>query len=106
MGVDDGLPHVLWTANFMRAQGYELVNVELRQDNQSAMMLETRGKASSSRRTHHLNIRYFFIKDKVEKKEITIKYEPTEAMVADYLTKPLQGALFQKFRNRMMGPPQ
>lgn len=103
VAVDDGFPHVLWTANFMRAQGYELTDVELYQDNQSAMMLETQGKASSSRRTRHLDIRFFFVKDKVEKKEVTIKYEPTEAMIADCITKPLQGKMFQKFRDAIMG---
>ena len=66
-------------------------------------MLETRGKASSSWRTRHLDIRYFFIKDKVDKKEVVIKYEPTEAMVSDFMTKPLQGSLFQKFRVRILG---
>ena len=95
--VDDGLPNVLWTANFIRAQGYEPTKVRIMQDNQSAIMMETRGKASSSCRTRHLDIRYFFIKDVVDKGMVSLEYEPTEEMVSDYLTKPLQGALFQKF---------
>ena len=32
-----------------------------------------------------------------------MKYYPTERMIADYLTKPLQGSLFQKIRDIIMG---
>ena len=39
----------------------------------------------------------------VKKKEVEIEYEPTEEMVTDFLTKPLQGKLFLRFRNRMLG---
>ena len=37
------------------------------------------------------------------KKEINIEYCPTEEMIADYFTKPLQGALFRRFRNAVLG---
>jgi hypothetical protein len=37
----------------------------------------------------------------VAKKEVSIIYCPT--MVADYFTKPLQGALFYKFRDQILG---
>lgn len=88
MAVDDGLPGVLWTANFMRAQGYDLEEVVVMQDNQSTMLLETRGKASSSRRTRHLDIPFFFIKDKIDKKEVVVKYEPTEEIISDFEKNP------------------
>ena len=102
MGVGDGLPHIIWMNNFMRAQGYKLSDVEMHQDNKSAPILKTQGKAASNRRTRHLDICFFFVKDKVEKKEIMIKYEPTEAMIVDYMTKPLQGKMFQRFWDAIM----
>jgi len=43
------------------------------------------------------------ITDKVKKGEITIDYCPTEDMLADYFTKPLQGSLFRRLRNTIMG---
>ena len=64
--------------------------------------ISSRGKAGSSRRTRHLDIRFYFIKDKVDKKEVSILYEPTEAMVSDFLMKPLQDTLFQRLRDRIM----
>ena len=43
-----------------------------------------------------------FVKDRVDKKEIKIEYCPTSIMLGDFFTKPLQGQLFQKFRNVLM----
>ena len=40
VGAGDFLSQVIWTANFLRAQGYEVVDNILYQDNQSAMKLE------------------------------------------------------------------
>ena len=37
------------------------------------------------------------------KGEIDLEYCTTEKMIADFLTKPLQGKLFQKFREVIMG---
>ena len=65
-------------------------------------MLSKNGKASSSKRTRHIDIRYFFITDRVANKEIEIIYCPTGDMCADLLTKPLQGSLFKKFRDNIM----
>ena len=42
------------------------------------------------------------MKDRVREDEINIIYCPTEIMVADYFTKPLQGSLFAKLRNVIM----
>jgi hypothetical protein len=73
------------------------------QDNKSAILLEKNGKASSSKRTKHINIRYFFITDRVEKGDVSLVWCPTGDMVGDFMTKPLQGALFRKFRDQIMG---
>ena len=68
------------------------------QDNQSAILLKNNGRASSSRRIKHLNITYFFITDRIKKGELKIEYCPTDDMVADFFTKPLQGKKFLQFR--------
>ncbi len=94
VGADDVLPQMLWTLYFLEAQGYKIDNNILYQDNKSSILLETNGRGSSGKRTRHINVRYFFIRDRVESKEIRIEYCPTGIMVADYFTKPLQGALF------------
>ena len=72
------------------------------QDNQSAILLENNGRASSSRQTKHLNIRYFFITDRIKKVELKIEYCPTDDMVANFFIKPLQGKKFIQFSKIIM----
>jgi hypothetical protein len=87
----------------MEAQGYEIKKNILYQDNKSAILLETNGKKSSSKRTCALNICYFFLTDQIEKGNVTIEYCPTLEMIGDYMTKPLQGKLFETFRKEIIG---
>ena len=86
----------------MEAQGYPVQDNLLLQDNKSTILLEENGKMSSSKRTRHVNICYSFITDRIKKGEVRVQYCPTESMVADYFSKPLQGRLFRKLRNKIM----
>jgi hypothetical protein len=101
------MPQILWTQYFLEAQGYDVKESIVNQDNQSAILLEKNGRTSSRKRTRHIHIRYFSVADRVALKEVSIQYCPTGEMVADFFTKPLQGALFKKFRNFIMNidPP-
>ena len=102
VGADDVLSDVLWTNNFMKAQGYEPIKTVLFQDNTSAMLLEKNGRDSAGKRSRHVDVRYFFIKDCIERGELKVEYCPTDEMLADFMTKPLQGAKFYKFRKKLM----
>jgi hypothetical protein len=97
---------MLWTRYFIEAQGYKLKESILHQYNMSAMLLETNGKESSSKRTKHINVRYLFIKDRVGAGEITIKHCPTNDMLADHFTKAVQGSQFRKLRSKIEGIPE
>ena len=88
--------------SFLNAQGYGVKCTVLKQDNKSSILLERHGHASSSKRTKHIQIRYFFIKDKVDAGDIEIEYCPTEDMRSDYFTKPVQGNLFTKLCSLLM----
>ena len=99
---DDIVSKVLWTKLFLEAQGYPIEQNLVYRDNQSAMKLELNGKASSGKRTRHFNIKYFFVTDLIHRKELSIEYCPTDAMLADYMTKPLMGEKFELFRNEIM----
>jgi hypothetical protein len=103
VAVDDLMPTVLWTRQFLNKQGFEVVDNIVYQDNQAAILLEKNGRASSGKRTKHINTRFFFITDRIGKKEVTVKWCPTEDMTADFWTKPLQGASFRRMRDLIMG---
>ena len=56
-------------------------------DNTSAMKLEINGKRSSTKRTRHIDIRFFYVTDAIKDKRVNIIYCPTKEMTGDYLTK-------------------
>ena len=87
----------------MKAQGFEVTDNFLYQDNKKTMLLELNGRASSSKRTKHINIQYYYVADRVPKGDVRVVWCPTDRMIADYLTKPLQGKAFVHFRNLLMG---
>jgi hypothetical protein len=79
--------------NFILAQGHDVGPVVIYQDNMSCMALVEKGR-SSSERTRHISIRYFWVKERVDMGEAVIEHLRTEKMFANVLTKPLQGAQF------------
>jgi hypothetical protein len=103
VGASDYLPNTIWATMFLEAQGHDIQENIFAQDNQSAMRLEKNGRASCGQKSRHINIRFFFIKDRVSSGDISIAYCPTDEMLADFFTKPLQGNLFRKFRAVLLG---
>ena len=97
------MPSILWTRQFLEAQDYNVRENVILQDNKSAILLEKNGKASSSKRTKHISVRYFFVTDMVKKDRVSIDWCPTDAMIADFWTKPEQGATFIRNRDLIMG---
>ena len=85
VGASNYLPNTLWVQMFLAAQGYPINSSILEQDNESAMKLETNGRMSASQKSRHINIRYFWIKDRTEANQITIRHCPTLEMLADFL---------------------
>jgi hypothetical protein len=87
----------------MKAQGYGIKDNVLFQANKSSFLLEKNGKAPSNKRTNNINIRYFFITNRVSNEEVSVVWCPMRDMIGDYATKSLQGALFWKFRDQITG---
>ncbi len=65
--------------------------------------MEKYGKRSCTKRTKHIIVRYFFICDKVNNKEVSIEHCPTTEMIADSFSKPFGGSQFRKMRNLVLG---
>ena len=50
----------------------------------------------TSPQTRYIAVRFFWVKDRVDSHEIILEHVPSEAMLADLLTKPLHGAAFHR----------
>ena len=68
------------------------------------MTLE-RKRTHVQKRTKHIKVRSFFIKDNIKNGEVNILYCPTERMWSDMLTKPIQGQQFRQMRSMVMNCP-
>ena len=88
--------------NFMINQGYEVRPVTLMQDNKSTIKMIESGK-SNSERSRHIDIRFYFVNDRVKSGDVRVEYLRTEEMIADMLTKPIQGQRFRFLRDKLMG---
>jgi hypothetical protein len=102
IGVDNMMGAVLWCQKFLKGQGRDVKPATIYQDNQGAILLEKNGSRSSSSRTRHVDMRYYFVTDCIEKGEIQVEYCPTSDMCSDALTKPLQGNQFRKLRAKLL----
>ena len=52
--------------------------------------------------THHINVQYFSVANRINSGDMKIEYRPTLDMIYDYFTKPLQGSIFRKFLNLIL----
>ena len=102
VALSDGLTEVIWARNFLETQGYHMTPFPVYQDNQPVIDL-----MMSDRRTHqrtkHLSARYFHAKQLEETKIIKIIKQDTKWMLADILTKPVQGQTFTNLSDILTG---
>jgi hypothetical protein len=101
IAVSDIASQVLWTQQFMNEQDVELEAATIFQDNRSAIMMMETGHGSSNL-TRHIGIRYYFVKDRIDSQELRFEWICGEDMLADMLTKPLQGEKFRRLRKLLM----
>ena len=67
VGVNDYLTYNIWICLFIGAQGYD-IKQNIFQDNQSEIKMKKNGKKSCTGNSRHIDIHYFFAKDRVRSK--------------------------------------
>jgi len=102
VALSDGLTQVMWLRAMLAAQGYDVPPTTVYQDNSAVMELMKRPRGTHQR-TKHLDVRYFYARGLELEGDIRMEWLSTKHMVADLLTKPLQGALFKTLTNRLRG---
>jgi hypothetical protein len=101
VAVTEGAFQVFWTRNFLIEQGYCMSPAIMFQDNMSTIQLLKNGK-SNAERTRHIDLRYFYITDRIKRGELQVTYKPTADMIADIMTKALPTKSFKVLRDLLL----
>jgi hypothetical protein len=90
---------LLWMRQTLRDYGYKFSKVPLLCDNESEIRMADNPVEHS--RTKHIAIRYHFLRDHQQKRDIEIAYINTKDQLVDIVTKPLDEQSFTKLRNEL-----
>ena len=80
-------------------KSYEPVNI--RGDNQGAIAMVK--NPVKHNRSKHIDVKYYFIRDYLLQKGISVNYVPSEDNIADVMTKPCPKIKFEKFKKYFFG---
>ena len=94
--------HFVECKNFMDEVGLTQEPIEVEQDNTASIQFGNEGR-EAAKKSRHMNVRYFWVKQLVDDGVIRLKYCPTELMLADMLTKSTSGSIFFERRLRLLG---
>lgn len=94
VAISKGIAEGCWITNLMRELGLQFRNFKLYVDNQSAIHIAK--NPEQHKRLKHIDLKYHFIRDKVNEGIVSLEYIGTSEQIADLFTKPLPRILFQK----------
>ena len=100
----ESVKEAIWLKGFINDLGVmkPIVSVPIHIDNTSAMKLAK--NPEMHQRIKHINIKYHFIREKVEDKTIVLKSISGKENVADLFTKALVRVTFEKHSSTLMKP--
>ena len=96
MGAASAVKEALWLRKLARDIGLEAGQVEIRGDNQGALKLLKH--SMSTQRSKHIDVMHHFARERVLRGNVRFEYCSTEEMAADFLTKAVSPAKFNKCR--------
>ncbi|KAJ8507855.1 hypothetical protein ONZ45_g9806 [Pleurotus djamor] len=99
MALSDTSRQIMWIKNLFGEMGFKLGPIPIFGDNQGSIFIAS--NPVSERKTKHIDIRYHYIRDCVEKKEIEIFFVEGSENPADMFTKNLGFVKFEKFRDML-----
>jgi hypothetical protein len=97
----DSIPLAVGIRKLLLELGFSLGNTVLHQDNISTIRLIENNKPLSQR-TLHIDNKYFFLREKHQLGQLSIVHTPTNDMLADFFTKPVNGKQFKFLRDQIL----
>jgi len=95
------LQEVLWIRSMLAELGLNCsAGSTVYGDNQSAISVSKNGVKGE--RTKHIDIKYHFITDTIDKQKVKLQWIPTQQQEADIFTKPLGSEIFSRLRAKLM----
>jgi hypothetical protein len=106
VALSDKASMIIWTRSIVEwlLSDQTVPPARVLEDNEATIRLIELGRPASER-TRHINIRHFFMSDRVKSGEIVLVHCQTENMIADVLTKPINGALYRRLRALLLNLP-
>ncbi len=96
MALSDCSRQVVWIRQLLAEIGFNMEPTPLCTDNMGAIF--TSSNAITERRSKHIDIRFHYIREVIERKEVDLLHIPSEDNPADMLTKNLGHVKHHKFR--------
>jgi len=96
----NGLPTALFLHELLTEIGFPQEPIIVFEDNKSLIDLLKRGKISTGA-TRHIAAKFYWAKDLILSKLITLRHCPTLLMIADIFTKDLPGPVFHRLSSRL-----
>ena len=95
------IQEVLWLRGLLKELGLQShVGSEVFGDNQSAIAVTKNG--IKGERTKHVDVKYHFVTETVERGDVRLKWIPTAEQQADIFTKALAQPAFEQLRSQLM----
>jgi len=101
VAASDGATPAINVLNIVKCQGIQTCTLIIEQDNKSTLAMIANGRAVGPT-SRHINIRFFWLNDRISSGEVSMRYVPTKDMTSDLLTKHMEGTLFYKHRNKLL----
>ena len=99
MALSDCSRSCMWIQNVFHELGYSIGAIPICSDNQGAIFVSQ--NPVTEKRTKHIDVRYHYIRDVIDKGKVEVLFVPGVDNPADIFTKNLGPIKIRKFREEL-----
>ena len=82
-----GTKEAIWLRQMLKELNFSCDSIQISVDNQSAIKLANNSEFHE--RSKHIDVRFHFVRDVINRKELEVSYVQSQFQLADIFTKPL-----------------